>query len=130
MNSCSPGGGEKSEWGKLAEEIARDYLVKEGYVVRERNWSPQSSKLEVDIIAEIPGTIVFVEVKARGAGGEDAAGAVNLTKQRRISKAADRYLRGLDQPYEYRFDIIAITGNKHHYTLEHLQDAYLPPLGY
>lgn len=116
------------EWGMFAERIAHDYLVTSGYVIRECNWHPSHSHLEVDIVAEMPGTIVFVEVKARSKNGNDAARAVDARKQKRIVKAADRYLRGLEIPYEYRFDIIAITGNPDDYTLEHLKDAYLPPL--
>ena len=26
------------EWGKQAEQIAADYLLTNGYVIRERNW--------------------------------------------------------------------------------------------
>lgn len=117
-------------WGEIAEGIAHDYLVTSGYVIRECNWHPSHSHLEVDIVAELPGTIVFVEVKARGKSGDDAARAVDARKQKKIVKAADKYLRGLEYHYEYRFDIIAITGTPDDYTLEHLVDAYLPPLGF
>ncbi len=128
MDSFLPKDSKSREWGKQAEMIACDYLISEGYVVRERNWSPEHSHLEVDIIAEIPGTIVFVEVKARKRNGNDAALAVDTRKQKRIAKAADKYLRALEHCYEYRFDIIAITGNAKDYNLEHLSDAFLAPL--
>lgn len=116
-------------WGRMAEDLAVRHLIAGGYVVRERNWSPPHSHLEVDIIAETGGKMVFVEVKARRDDAGDPVAAVDLAKQRRITRAADIYLRSLEFDYDYRFDIIAVTGNPDGHTLEHLPDAFLAPLG-
>lgn len=116
------------EWGKIAEQIAVDHLVARGYVIRERNWRPSGRHLEVDIVAEKDMRIVFVEVKARSEDGEDPVDAVDLRKQRRLVKAADTYLRAREHDYEYRFDIIAVSGDATDYDVDHLEDAFLPPL--
>jgi len=53
---------QKRKIGDLGEDIACKYLVKKGYVVRERNyWKPWG---EIDIIAEKPDFISFIEVKS------------------------------------------------------------------
>jgi len=52
---------EKRRIGDIGEEVACKYLANKGYVVRERNyWKPWG---EIDIVAEKPGFISFVEVK-------------------------------------------------------------------
>lgn len=116
------------EFGQFAEQMAAEHLMMQGYVIRERNWRPKNSHLEIDIIAQTGDTIVFVEVKARGSDDEDPADAVDLRKQKKLSRAADIYLTSLGEDYFYRFDIITVTGTPAHYELEHLDDAFLPPL--
>lgn len=118
---------EAREWGKFAENIAAEYLLSEGYTIRERNWRVGHT-IEVDIIAEKGNDMVFVEVKARSGNWEDAADAVDLKKMRKISKGADIYLRAAPFNYDYRFDIITVTGNVNDYKLEHYPDAFMPPL--
>ena len=116
------------EWGQKAEDIAAEYLSAQGYVVRERNWSPRGAHVELDIISQSDNTIIFVEVKARSGNYEDPADAVDERKIRRIARAADAYLRLLPDDFEYRFDIITVSGNASFWTLDHIPDAFLPPL--
>ncbi len=118
------------EWGKEAEQIAADYLVSRGYVVRERNWRPAHSHLEVDIITQYQDSIVFVEVKARGPKSEDPLDAVDEKKIRRLVRAANAYLNTLRYDFQYRFDIITIDGTPESYKLDHIEDAFLPPLSH
>ena len=54
--------GEPDDWGAQAEAIAADYLTGEGYVVRERNWRPKNSHLEVDIITQRDGRYVALSM--------------------------------------------------------------------
>ena len=49
--------------GAAGEQFAYEFLIREGFIVRERNWT--MNHLEVDIIAERNGTFHFVEVKKR-----------------------------------------------------------------
>ncbi len=116
------------EWGRQAEDIAADYIRSCGYVVRERNWRPKNSHLEVDIIFQIESTMVFVEVKARMNEEVDPADAIDDRKIGRLCRAAEIYLSMQSHDFDYRFDIITISGTPDSYTLDHLPDAFLPPL--
>ncbi len=115
-------------WGAKAEEIAAEYLISKGYVVRERNWRPKNSHLEVDIITQRENTIVFVEVKARTNEDIDPADAIDDKKIRRLCRAANTYLSLQSHDFEYQFDIITVTGSESDYVLDHIPDAFLPPL--
>ena len=50
--------------GKNGEEIAQQYLIKQGYKILEKN-KRFSNFCEIDIIAQDKQTVVFVEVKTR-----------------------------------------------------------------
>lgn len=117
------------EWGAEAERIAQEHLIKEGYAIRETNWR-LGKTIEIDIIAQLGTTMVFVEVKARNGEEYEAASAVDLKKQRKICKGADCYLRSLPFMFEFRLDVITITGNRDNYKLEHIPDAFLPQIGW
>lgn len=117
-----------NEWGRQAETIAAEYLLKKGYVIRERNWSPFHGHIEIDIITQQGDSIIFVEVKARQSKETDPADAVDSRKQRRLIRAADSYLRLQSHDFEYRFDIITISGNIDDYILDHIEDAFLPEI--
>ena len=94
--------------GRRGENIAAEYLIRQGFVLLERNY--RRLGCEVDMIAMDGETTVFIEVKARssrtvGLGRE----AVTYVKQRNIIKAASAYLteNGLwDTPV--RFDVAEV----------------------
>lgn len=115
------------EWGKEAEQIAADYLLANGYTLRERNWRV-GNRIEIDIIAEIDGTIVFVEVKARKGILQAADEAVDSPKRKKMIKGGNIYLQTQKHRYPFRLDIITITGTPESYTINHLPDAFLPDL--
>jgi len=119
-------GSANREWGQEAESLAAEYFIREGYVVRERNWRVR--QLEIDLILEKDRTIVFVEVKARASSEDEAIFSVNFKKRRRIINAADIYLRQQRMLYQYRFDIVTVIGNKSEYQMHHYPDAFLPPV--
>ena len=52
-----------NEFGKLAEELAEQFLVQKNYKILAKNFRYQ--KAEIDIIAEFQNQIIIVEVKAR-----------------------------------------------------------------
>lgn len=109
-----------------SEQFVVDYLVQEGYTIRERNWRPRNTKLELDIIAENEKVIVFVEVKSRKSDDADMTESVNRKKAKNIIRAAEIYFRTVGYDKEYRFDIINIKGTPGNFVLEHLPDAFLP----
>ena len=52
-----------NELGKKGEQLAIDFLIKNGYIIRDKNWRFQ--KAEVDIIAQKGETLAVVDVKTR-----------------------------------------------------------------
>jgi putative endonuclease len=82
----------------------------------------------VDIIAQHEDEMVFVEVKARKNRYTDPADAITPDKIRKLVRAANRYLSGQDLDFSYRFDVITISGTPDDYELDHIEDAFLPPL--
>lgn len=112
-----------TEKGAQGEDIAVDYLQKKGFTVLERNY--HWGKLEIDIIASIEETMVFIEVKLRGSKHYGSPWqAVNKGKQRRLIKAAHHYLNKAEWDGEARFDIISIVGSQASAEVQHLEDAY------
>lgn len=113
--------------GPFGEEKAVEHLLKEGYVIRERNWKALNHA-EIDIIAQIETTIVFVEVKSRRGTFQDPLDAVTPAKIRKITQGANVYMKMLDYDFDVRFDIITVRGNMRDYELEHIPEAFMPPL--
>lgn len=120
-------GARNKEWGAEAERIAAEYFIKEGYIIRERNWRV-SNRIEIDLILEKDRTLIFVEVKSRMKGGQDPAEAVDFKKRSKMIRGADIYLRQQQFRYQYRFDIVTLTGDKNDYEFKHYADAFLPPV--
>lgn len=116
-----------NELGKVGEEVAVNYLLNKGYTVLHRNW--RSGKKELDIVAEYKGALIVVEVKTRqhlefGKPEE----AVTNKKIKRIVGSTDAYLRkyGIDLPVQ--FDIITIVGKAAPFKIEHIEEAFFPPM--
>ena len=106
--------------GRLGEDAACRYLEENGYEIVARNVYAGSG--EIDIIACLEGTYLFVEVKRRSSGKYGAPiAAVTPAKARRILRAASLYLamHGLsDRPV--RFDVIEILPG----TVRHIPAAF------
>lgn len=113
--------------GKAGEEAAASYLERQGYVIRDRNW--RKNHLELDIVALKDQELVVVEVKTRrNTDYIQPQDAVNWQKIRRIVIAADAYIKhyGLDLPV--RFDIVTVVGDASSFQIEHIREAFYPPL--
>ncbi|GEN71899.1 MULTISPECIES: YraN family protein [Chryseobacterium] len=113
-----------NDFGKIAEDLAAEYLQKNGYKIVTRNFRFQ--KAEIDIIAEKEGLIIIVEVKARST---DAfmlpQEAVTKTKIRSIVIAANHYLEEFNKSSEVRFDIISVLADgKGNLDIEHIESAF------
>ena len=94
--------------GKNGEELASNYLKKQGYKIIETN--KRFSRLcEIDIIALDKQTLVFCEVKTRrtticGSPFE----AITKTKYQNIKKGIFFYLQEFPKFKKFRVDAIAI----------------------
>lgn len=98
----------KREFGKVGENIACEYLIKNGYEILERN--KHFSKLcEIDIIAKYKDRVIFVEVKTRktNAFGSPLE-AITKTKYNNIKTGIFSYLSE-NKVKKYQIDVIAIT---------------------
>lgn len=114
---------EHNELGKLGEEMAAEYLRKNGYAILQTNWVFQ--KAEIDIIAQKGNVLAIVEVKTRST--IDFGLPQDFVKPKKIGllvKAVNEYIIQNDVDAEARFDIISIYKNKGEYVVEHLEDAF------
>lgn len=113
-----------NELGKAGELAAVHYLLERDYHILERNWI--CHPLEIDIIAEEFGEIVFVEVKTRRTTRwEDPEAAVDRRKQEHLFLAARAYLqkKRLVQSL-FRFDIITLVGSAPPFDLRHFKNVF------
>ena len=99
----------RQEKGRAGEDVAARFLEQHGLEVLVRNFRCPLG--EIDLIGRDRGTIVFVEVKSRsGAGYGLPQEAVSRTKQRRLTRLAQWYLKGKRlERQPARFDVIAVT---------------------
>jgi putative endonuclease len=116
-----------NELGKEGEEAAVQFLMNKGYEIRHRNW--RCGKKELDIVAVHQGELVVVEVKTRrnklyGTPEE----AISEAKIRRIVSSTDAYLRKFAIDLPVRFDIISLTGIPSPCEIEHIPNAFYPPI--
>ncbi|MBW2938485.1 YraN family protein [Aureisphaera sp. CAU 1614] len=113
-----------NELGKLGEELATQYLLREGYNILERNFV--YDKAEIDIIAQKEeGVIVIVEVKTRNSAAfGNPQEFVSKSKIKLLVKAANEYIIDRQLDAEVRFDIIAVLKNKKEERIEHFENAF------
>lgn len=119
------------EDGARAEALAADWLAEKGYNLIARGWRPLGPRAEVDIVAEMGDTIVFVEVRyRRDASWGEPFETVGAAKQRRIVKAAMEFLTKLKRAdRNIRFDVVSITGGPMGPTIAHIEDAFDADIG-
>lgn len=114
---------EHNDLGKLGEELAVEFLQKNGYEILETNWTFQ--KAEIDIIAKKENTLAIVEVKTRSS--LDFGLPQDFVKPKKIQllvKAVNEYVVSNNLDIEVRFDIIAIHKEGKSFAIEHLIDAF------
>lgn len=109
--------------GKEGEQLAREYLIKNGYAILETNW--RRGKNEADIIAYMEGVIVFVEVKTRSSVEHGQPEEfVDRYKQRAYIHLANSYVIEQQRDEEVRFDIIAIEMAGTEIKINHIENAF------
>jgi len=97
--------------GRIAEDLARDYLLQQGLRLRARNY--RSRMGEIDLIMEDQQHLVFIEVRARRLDSfGDALESVTKAKQQKIMRTAAYYLQyhALSDRVPCRFDVVAVQG--------------------
>ena len=112
-----------NDLGKLGEEMAVEFLQKNGYEILETNWTFQ--KAEIDIIAKKENTLAIIEVKTRSS--LDFGLPQDFVKPKKIQllvKAVNEYVISKDLDIEVRFDIIAVHKEGSTFEIEHIMDAF------
>ena len=115
-----------NELGKRGEKLATAFLEEKGYEILDENWI--HGKSELDIIAYIRHTIVFVEVKTRSSVAYGRPEEfVDAAKQRQMQQAAQAYIDIMEYEGEIRFDVIALFHKKDNtFEINHIEDAFWP----
>jgi len=114
---------EHNDLGKFGEELAVDFLEKNGYEILETNWVFQ--KAEIDIIAQKENILAIVEVKTRSS--IEFGLPQDFVKPKKIQllvKAVNEYVISNDLVVEVRFDIIAIYKEDKQFKIDHIEDAF------
>ena len=109
--------------GDAGERAAIQYLRQQKFRIITRNYRNHAG--EIDFIAREGEFLVFVEVKTRRAG--QPVEAVNLEKQRRLSRAALVFLHHFQLlDYRWRFDVVAVVwpDDRRPPTIEHYRNAF------
>jgi len=112
-----------NQLGTQGEELAVDFLLKNGYNILERNY--RFDKAEVDIIALKDNILAITEVKTRST--IDFGNPQDFVKPKQIQrlvKAVDEYVTTNNLDVEVRFDIIAIIKEGKGFKIEHLENAF------
>ncbi|MCR5508992.1 MAG: YraN family protein [Lachnospiraceae bacterium] len=103
----------KRKTGSIYEDMAAEYLIRNGIRIVERNFRSRYS--EIDIIGHDGEYYIFFEVKyRRDPSAGDPVEAVDKRKQKRISRACDNFRvhRKLKDSANIRFDVITILGDE------------------
>ena len=109
--------------GARGEEAAARLLESRGLRILHRNL--RLGRLELDLVCEQGDTLVFVEVKARGAGSLGGpADGLTAQKCERLLRAARQYLSLHDEwSRPCRFDLVAVWQEGGALRAEHVENA-------
>ena len=123
----SPGAQQAKARGAAAERLAGAWLRRQGLRALDANYRCRAG--EIDLVMRDRNTLVFVEVRYRGSDAfGSGAESVNRAKQRRIIKAASRYLQQHPQWTHRvcRFDVVSLSGNEGNPDIEWIRHAFEP----
>ena len=115
-----------NDFGHWGEEVAADYLRRQGYIILHRNY--RVGHRDLDIVALRGDVLAFVEVKTRRENSlVDAELAVDGRKIQSVSIAANSYIKRFNISALIRFDVITVVGSPSGtYRINHIEDAFLP----
>ena len=113
--------------GKKGEDLAADFLIKNGYEILERNW--RTGRDEIDIIARKDNLLIIAEVKTRSTNyfGEPEE-SVTTKKQMFLIRATDKYVNENEIDDQIRYDIISIILKPGYHSINHIEDAFYPTM--
>jgi|SRR3989344_2109749 len=101
--------------GEIGENLAVKFLMKQGFTIRERNYTQKWG--ELDIVAEKNEKLYFVEVKSvskipnpKEIDQYNPEDNMHLWKQKRLARAIQTYLlsRKMPEEKEWQMDLIVV----------------------
>ncbi len=102
----------KRDTGLKGEQLACEFLGRNGYDIVERNY--RCPEGEIDVVARQQETLVFIEVRtktSRRFGGPEES--ITPVKAARLKKLAELYGQSHNNlPETWRIDVVAIQMNK------------------
>ncbi len=124
----------EKEIGRIGEQLVADWLKTKGYIIVKQNFRCDYG--EIDIVAENPKTVVFVEVKTRKENSLTAPkDAVDFNKRRKIAITAKTFLKqAFLSDMNYRFDVAEVTykvaeDQSPKFILNYIKNAFFVDLG-
>jgi putative endonuclease len=98
----------RKELGDAGEKLAKDFLKKKGYKIRDTNFRCREG--EIDIIARKKGCLVFVEVRTKTSSSFGSPEeSVTSSKKEKLIASALAYLNShKDLPESWRIDFVAV----------------------
>lgn len=117
------------ELGKLAEDIAAEYILSLGWKILARNVRIQHGELDIIAIdtSEKTQELVIVEVRCRTIGKvQSPLDSIGSRKMNALIKSSREFVDELEWQDFWRIDIIGITmndpKNKISYDIQHIRD--------
>ncbi|SMO70466.1 putative endonuclease [Saccharicrinis carchari] len=118
---------EHNELGKQGERVAVKYMAGIGYKILEQNWYYKHK--EIDLIAQKEDLLVIVEIKTRtNDDWELPEESITNAKIRFLVDATEAYIMQNNIDLEVRFDVIALTPENNDWKIEHITEAFYPPV--
>lgn len=99
-----------TQTGRVAEQAAANYLLKKGFIVRDKNW--RTRWCEIDIVAQKGNTMYFFEVKYRknnawGSGFD----YITAKKLKQMAFAAEFWVNNYSWEGEFCLAAIEVSGS-------------------
>ncbi len=115
---------DKQVIGRIGEQKALKWYTDRKYKLLSMNYKSRFG--EIDIIAKIKNTVVFIEVKTRSNDKfSKASDAVDFKKREKIKKTALMYISSNDLNDEFiRFDVAEVYYKDNEYDINIIEDAF------
>ena len=118
-----------NDYGRWGEQKAAEYLEQKGYCILHRNWRTGRRDHDITAVTEDGQTLAIVEVKTRhNTEMTTPEEAVDWRKMRNLVFAANTYVQRMGIFLGVRFDIITVVGEGDNVQIEHIENAFVPPM--
>ena len=112
--------------GKVGEQKALLFLIEKNHKIIDTNWRYQ--KCEIDIIASKNEELIFIEVKTRTNSIIPQENLISIAQQKRITYAADFYIKKNKIDLIIRFDLIFVEKDFKSFKFTHFKEIFTPSI--